>query len=702
MFHDLGDVLGKGNAGIAPVANATSDAEALHTATKLVAESSGAVFSPQVAAGVDTRTGKEALVALARRADIRTREITLGQRWWRLDGPSFVANNVENGQPLAVLADGRGRYRSLDPTSRRTSEVDAGNAARIGHKGMMLYPPLPESVKTGLAALRHTLRGRWRDFRVVILMSVLAALLALLTPELTGKLLAEVIPRVDTPQWVAMLGALFLAALGTAMFDIVRALATLRIEGRIDEQLQTAVWSRLISLPMPFFRRYTSGDLADRANGITMIRQMLTGATVTSVLGGVFSLFSFALLFYYSWSLALWIGASALLILVGATWFFTKGQMRHHRAAFEVQGRIDGFVFQMLSGISKLRMANAERFALAKWAERFAEQRRETLAARRWMAGQMTFGTVFSPIAHPGHLRLHLVPAHRSGEAARFRPRGVPFLPRGVRAVHRRSDRSRHGLDDRGQRHSAVRACPADHRRPPGDGRQGHLAGGSRGRDRVRERLLPIPAGPPSRARRRLVPNRLERLRGLRRRLGLRKVDDLSPVARLRAADLGRGARRRPRPGEPRSSGAAHPPGRGAAERSAHARQHLQEHRRRFAADHGRSLGGGTVGRSRRGHPGHADGDAHIDSRGRERTVRGSEAAAAHCSGSRSQAAHPPARRGHERPRQPDPGHRPGVVARAQHHPPWSSPIDSARCRTRIAYTFWRGGGSWRAEATIT
>ena len=399
MFHDLGDVLGKGNAGIAPVANATSDAVALHTATKLVAESSGAVFSPPAAAGVDTRTGKEALVALARRADIRTREITLGHRWWRLDGPSFVANDVENGQPLAVLADGRGRYRSLDPTSRGTFEVDAGNAARIGHKGMMLYPPLPESVKTGLAALRHTLRGRWRDFRVVVLMSVLAALLALLTPELTGKLLAEVIPRVDTPQWVAMLGALFLAALGTAMFDIVRALATLRIEGRIDEQLQAAVWSRLVSLPMPFFRRYTSGDLADRANGITMIRQMLTGATVTSVLGGVFSLFSFALLFYYSWSLALWIGASALLILVGATWFFTKGQMRHHRAAFEVQGRIDGFVFQMLSGISKLRMANAERFALANWAERFAEQRRETLAARRWAAGQMTFGTVFSPIA---------------------------------------------------------------------------------------------------------------------------------------------------------------------------------------------------------------------------------------------------------------------------------------------------------------
>ena len=497
MFLGLGDVLGKGSAGLAPVADATSDAEALHTATKLVTESSGAFFSPPAAAADGARTGEEALVSLARRADIRTRKITLGFRWWRLDGPSFIANDTENGRPLAVLADGRGRYRSLDPTSGETFDVGAGNAARIGRKGMMLYPPLPESVKSGLAALRHTLRGRWRDFRVVILMAVLAALLALLTPELTGRLLAEVIPRVDTPQWVAMLGALFLAALGTATFDIVRALAVLRIEGRVDEQLQAAVWSRLISLPMPFFRRYTSGDLADRANGITMIRQMLTGATVTSVLGGVFSLFSFALLFYYSWSLALWIGASALLVLIGATWFFTKGQMRHHRAAFEVQGRIDGFIFQMISGISKLRMASAERFALANWAERFAEQRKETLAARRWTAGQMTFSTVFSPIATLAifaFIWYQLIAAEKQPDFDL-----AVFL-----SFHSAFGQFIGGVTGLAMAWTTVvGAIPLFERVQPIIDARPEMAGKGispadlAGRDRVRERLLPIPAGPP-------------------------------------------------------------------------------------------------------------------------------------------------------------------------------------------------------------
>ena len=69
--------------------------------------------------------------------------------------------------------------------------------------------------------------------------------------------------------------------------------------------LQAAVWDRLLRLPVPFFRRYTSGDLADRSSGIGYILRTLTGSAIFSILSGVFSIFSFLLLFYYSWQLAL-------------------------------------------------------------------------------------------------------------------------------------------------------------------------------------------------------------------------------------------------------------------------------------------------------------------------------------------------------------------------------------------------------------
>ena len=374
----------------------------LQTAVGLIADAMGVDFDVPVGM-TDHDDPMEAVAAVARRSGMRSRRIVLAPGWWRRGGPSFVGLETAAGgdRPVAVLSDRRGAHRAVDPVSGASAEVDDELAARLGRHGVVLYAPIPESVESGPGLLRDAVRGCERDLRAVAGMGVAGAVIALLTPELTGRLLAQVIPRVDTPMWMAMLGALFLGALCTAAFEVVRALAMLRIEGRIDERLQAAVWIRLLALPLPFFRNYTSGDLADRANGISLIRHLLTGATATAVVGGIFSVFSYALLFYYSWRLAL-IAGLLVSLLVGATWLLARAQMRHHRAAFRIQGAIDGLVFQMISGVAKLRIAHAEHFALARWAERFAEQKRETLAARRWAAGQNTVNAMFAPLSSLG------------------------------------------------------------------------------------------------------------------------------------------------------------------------------------------------------------------------------------------------------------------------------------------------------------
>ena len=396
MFGTLGQVLGVAQDQEQKIA-ASSGETPLRTAVSIVAEAAGVTL--EIARNVkEPADPEEAVETLVRPSGIRSRRITLTADWWRRDGPSLIALAGEEKRPIALLSDGRGSYRAVDPTAGKSFAVSEKDAAAIGRHGMMLYSPLPLDIKDGLSALRVSLRGRSRDLGVLITMAVLGALVALLTPVATGELLAEVVPRVDTSMWVAYLVALVFAAFGTAMFDVVRALALLRIEGRIDERLQAAVWIRLLSLPAPFFRRFTAGDLADRANGITMIRQMLTGATATAVIGGVFSVFSFALLFYYSWELAL-SAAALLIVLIVATWIFARGAMKHHRAAFTAQGLIDGFVFQLITGLSKLRMANAEADALVHWAERYAVQKRRTLSARRWAAAQFTFNSMFTPLA---------------------------------------------------------------------------------------------------------------------------------------------------------------------------------------------------------------------------------------------------------------------------------------------------------------
>ena len=396
IVRDLTGVLGDTRA---PAEAVHGHRSALHAAAAVIAESAGArlVDSPDPPDHGDLLDAVGAVVAPS---GIGTRPVHLSPGWERRDGPSFLGVVSEEApRPVAIVNRGRGAYEMIDPASGDAAPVNRQRAESLDARGVMFYPPFAPGVDSGLAAVLQALRGRGRDLLSVGLMGGLGALIALLTPILTGKLLAEIIPRVDVPMWAAALVALALGAFATAALSIVGAFSMLRIEARIDETLQATIWNRLLLLPLPFFRRYLAGDLADRANGVSLIRQMLTGAASSSLVSGVFSIFSYALLFYYSWELALWAGA-AVSVLGGASWFFATRQIRHQRAVFMAQGAVDGLVFQMIRGLAKIRQANAELNALRNWADRYREQRREHLSARKWAAGQLSFNALFEPLTY--------------------------------------------------------------------------------------------------------------------------------------------------------------------------------------------------------------------------------------------------------------------------------------------------------------
>ena len=370
-------------------------ADSSFEAAAIVAESLGVKLERAHSPGGDDIF--EDIRSTVESSGVLTRRITLSPGWEKRDGPSFVGLvDDDEPRPVAIVNHGRGAYKFHDPANVEAVPLNRELAETLETSGLMLYAPLPEKIKTGPAALLHVLRDRSRDIWGLVLMGCLAAVLALLTPVVTGKLLAEIIPRVDIPMWAAALSALAVGAVTTSAFSIVGALYMLRIEARVDETLQAAVWNRLLSLPLPFFRRFLAGDLADRANGVSVVRQLLTGATSSSILSGVFSIFSYALLFYYSWMLALWAGAMVLLV-AAATWFFAVQQIRHTRKAFTMQGLIDGYVFQIIRGIAKLRQANAESHALENWSELFAKQKSSQLSARQWGAGQLAFNAMVGP-----------------------------------------------------------------------------------------------------------------------------------------------------------------------------------------------------------------------------------------------------------------------------------------------------------------
>jgi ATP-binding cassette subfamily C protein len=232
-------------------------------------------------------------------------------------------------------------------------------------------------------------------------MGLASGLLGMVTPIATGIIFDSVIPGAQRGQLFQLSMFLVISAISTALFTLTRSIALLRLEGKMDASIQAAVWDRLLALPVPFFREYSSGDLATRGMGINQIRQTLTGSTLSSILSGFFSIFSFALLFYYSWRLALLAtGLIAVAFIVSTVCGYL--QVSQQRTMSKIRGRISGMVLQFINGISKFRVAGTEGRAFAAWAREFTKQKDMSMKARGVTNGLTVFNAAFPVLSTAG------------------------------------------------------------------------------------------------------------------------------------------------------------------------------------------------------------------------------------------------------------------------------------------------------------
>ncbi len=386
--------------------------EPLFAACQLVAQHQGIELRPPP--GRDQPAARTAALdqlvyRISNASRIRHRRVLLRDDWWRHDGGPLLAfvleeepatsddpdaKPQETRRPVALLPTSSTSYEMVDPVTQTRTTIDAQVADRVAGAAIMFYPALPERPARFLDLMHLAFRGRRKDLVTILLMGIGGGVLAILVPLVTEQLFGRVIPGADRSQLLEMTLALVAAALGAAAFQITRSIAILRLTGKMDGSLQAAVWDRLLSLPSAFFRRYTVGDLTNRAMGIDAIRDLLVGNVTTAFLGLVFSVFSFAVLFYYSARLAL-LASALIALLVGVTSLFAYLQLRHQRVLLAIQGKIASVLLGLINGLGKLRTSGAEKRAYALWAEHFTTQRQRTFRSQRLANAQATFSTVY-------------------------------------------------------------------------------------------------------------------------------------------------------------------------------------------------------------------------------------------------------------------------------------------------------------------
>lgn len=379
--------------------------DALFAACQIVGEHIGVVVRQHPEAH---KLGAKAdrLGVIVRASRIRSRMVGLREDWWNREHGAMLGYTAAQAleatnpkeplpplpqDPVALLPRLGGGYDLVNPATGGRQRVTAQIAQSLHPFAHVFYRPFKDGVLTVWDVVKFGTQGLGRDAFRVMLMGCLMGILATLTPLFSGQIFDTAIPGAEKGSLIQFGIALLSAAFAAAAYQVVRSLAVLRIEGRMDYSVQAALWDRLLNLPSTFFRKYAAGDLADRTGGIDAIRSLVSGVGVTAVLGAVTSVFYLFAMFKFSAVMGL---AAIGLVMVAMilTAAANYAQLRHQRDESNIRGFISGLVLQFLTGVSKIRVAGAEDHALKVWAQNFGKQKRIA-----WTIGRIeNFVTVFN------------------------------------------------------------------------------------------------------------------------------------------------------------------------------------------------------------------------------------------------------------------------------------------------------------------
>ena len=352
---------------------------ALSDALHIIGRHQGIDFTiPATSGASDSPVG---LVDILDASGVRARRVRLKveDNWWRSDSSAMLAFRAEDGQPVALLPGMLGRYREIDPVGKRTVRMTADRAGALESEAWMFYRPLPSRNVRPADLLKIALHGSAADLARLVIAGIPGGLIKLLPALALGFVANHIVAGGSAGALYAVAATLAGFGLLGALLHLLQGTAMMRLEGRSASRVEAAFWDRLMRLPPNILHRHPAGDLAMSGMTFQNLRDGLQGVVADSLLSIVFLLPVFGVIFFYDATLgviALAFSLASLLVTI------TLGlrQISPYGRMISAARRVAGRLFQIVGGIAKLRVENAEGSAFAIWARDYREQKRAELA----------------------------------------------------------------------------------------------------------------------------------------------------------------------------------------------------------------------------------------------------------------------------------------------------------------------------------
>ena len=304
---------------------------------------------------------------------IMRRNIELDEGWYKDSYGPVLAYFKEDETPVALLPKKIVGYYYIDRSTGKKITVNAKNAALFAREAYCFYKPLPQR-KIGIPDLLVYMKDclSVSDIVIVVLATLAATVIGMLIPRVTKALTGQVLQSGELSALLGVTVCLVCVALASNLITAVNGLLTQRLKTKTSVSVEAALLMRILTLPAPFFRKYSAGELNQRSQSINMLCTAIMTLTFSTGLSSLFSLLYVTQIFSFAPGLVI---PSLLVILVTIVFTVISSlmQVRITKLHMEHQAKQSGMAYSMITGVQKLKLSGAEKRIFSKWLTVYAE-----------------------------------------------------------------------------------------------------------------------------------------------------------------------------------------------------------------------------------------------------------------------------------------------------------------------------------------
>ena len=301
------------------------------------------------------------------------RRITLSEGWW-IDGDGPILAVIrETGQARAIFPGFLHGLYFLDPDTGKKIRVTGKNQDMFDRTAWNIYRPIPPDIRTGKAYMFYLFsRLSPGDLIMYALTSLFIALVGMLSPFAVQIAFSKIIPTRQMMLLISLMIMLAATVVDGWLLSAVRVSINFRIQTRLLTEAENSIYYKVLNLPVSFFSGKTAGGLSHRIATLSLLPEsignilfIITNTIIAFLSGLPILLISPALVVPAVTAILL------VLLLVMVTIWQEKKLEEVKLQASEENG---GTVYDIISGIRRIRISASEDRAYGKWLKGYARQ----------------------------------------------------------------------------------------------------------------------------------------------------------------------------------------------------------------------------------------------------------------------------------------------------------------------------------------